>query len=934
MIRPRGIVPPLALLCVSLLVTAACATAGAGAPLGMPFSRSGAPQVTAGPTKDECTKELPVLEARLAALYRERLRIREKLTAAGFERTSAESIGDGTAAPGLALEALRSADALEKQLEGLPTANPGLGTEIDWIAANWFDPVLMRWTSAQIRSLTSLTAEQFRDLKTETKSLREMLPNSTSTQRRIEELRGCPRRKPVREPEMPPAAVETAAPLQHAASANSAITCGPETTRVGCKETVTVESRDAASTFRPLDSSSLTSDELRVFGPDASAWIAFARAVAGIGSGAERVYVDGMPAMAGVPASMIGRISVNGDPFTVEYSGVGETRIDINLVAPERRWRGTMSSPSFGFGGGSPLGQTGTRTSRNASLGVSGPIPRMPVTLSFNANRYFDARQPLFVTPESGSIARIDNDLQTTSSSSDLQFSAAFVTSRVMARAALSDSRMQMDHAGIGGTNGPTTGQHLDAWTRSLQTSWRLADGGRIHRGGFSFRQDRLDAVADSVAPLSMITGQFATGGDELAFSSRRTESWTAKHVVEMATGALKIGVEGSRETLGDQSVPNPLGRFQFSSLTSATATWIVSRGRSTTTMRSTSAALFGEHLTMNTPRMTMRSGLRLDWQNGAGVMISPRVVASARVSAYQISGGAGLFVQSWSPDLFVMAAERDGAHGTTFVVHDVVATSLDEIDAAGGEPLRTSIALGFERRRDLILRGGIQRRIGPVQTGIEHTWTRGQSLPGAVRVREANGLVDYISSDRTLRRHQSHVRASAQRGANAIMAYYQHVWSFDDSDGPAVTPARQGDVRGEWGRSAGVTRHAVGITGLARLPEHIHLALTLEARSGMPYTVLTGFDADGLATFTDRGGRARNSGTLPSFCKISLSASRTVRVPSAAWLVFDVGVRADNLTNRRNVTSVGRVVGSPTFGVPLDATAGRSIRIWASLAR
>jgi len=193
---------------------------------------------------------------------------------------------------------------------------------------------------------------------------------------------------------------------------------------------------------------------------------------------------------------------------------------------------------------------------------------------------------------------------------------------------------------------------------------------------------------------------------------------------------------------------------------------------------------------------------------------------------------------------------------------------------------------------------------------------------------------VDRISSDRTLRRHQTYVRASVRRRTDTIVAYYQHVWSFDDSDGPFVPPARQGDVIGEWARSAGVARHAAGVTGGLRLPGQIRVSLTAEARTGTAYTVLTGYDPEGLAVFTDRGGRPRNAGSLPAFCKVSLSASRRLSVPRAAWLTFDVGVRADNATDHRNVTSVGRVAGTPTFGVPLDATAGRSIRFWASLAR
>lgn len=202
------------------------------------------------------------------------------------------------------------------------------------------------------------------------------------------------------------------------------------------------------------------------------------------------------------------------------------------------------------------------------------------------------------------------------------------------------------------------------------------------------------------------------------------------------------------------------------------------------------------------------------------------------------------------------------------------------------------------------------------------------------MRERDGADLVDVISSGRSLQRHQTHLRASLRRHANAIVAHYQHAWSFDDSQAALALPARQADVSGEWARSSGVPRHAVDVTATLRLPRQIRMSLLAEARVGTPYMILTGRDVDRLAAFTDRGGLPRNAGTLPPYRRISVSASRLIRAPRVAWLVFDVGMRADNLTNRRNVTSIGYILDSPMFGVPLAAAPGRSIRVWASLAR
>lgn len=710
------------------------------------------------------------------------------------------------------------------------------------------------------------------------------------------------------------------------------VTCRPDGTRVICQDGVAVAGSSVPPLLRPLSSASLTGEELSVLGPDSSAWIAFALMVAGVGPGAQRLYVDGMP-VTSAPASMIDRVTVNGDPFTAEHSNVGATRIDIEPRTPDRRWRGDLSSPSFGAGGGSPLGPTGAPMSRSTTFGLSGAVPRLPLTFSVQGSRRLDARRPLFAMPHAGTLATADDDLLTTSNGSGLAMGVVLLTNRVVVRATWSGNSMHAEHAGIGGTNGPTTGQRLDSKSHSLQTTWRIADTERVHRGGFSFRKDSLNALADSPAPSIMVTGQLATGGDELAVSTRRSAAWTFKHVVDGGSGKWKTGFEGTRDVVSNARTPNPHGRFQLATADAVTGTWIVSAGPSAASAETTSAALFAEQLTMHTPRATLRSGIRLDWQDGAGIIVSPRVVASVRVARFQVSAAAGLFVQAWAPDLFATAAGRTGSTGM-FVLQDVPALSIDAIEPARGDRLRIMIMPAFERRRDLIARAGLLRNIGPLHTGIEHTWTHGTSLTGAVRERGDGELVDVISSGRRLRRHQTHVRASMHRKVGSITAHYQHAWSFDDSDAPLALPARAGDVQGEWARSTGVPRHAAGLTASVRLPHQIRVSLMTEAQSGLPYTILSGRDVGGLAAFSDRGGLPRNAGTLPAFRKLSLAASRLVRIPSVAWLAFDVGIRADNLTNQRNVTSVGHVLGSPMFGVPLSASPGRSVRFWAALAR
>lgn len=172
---------------IALLVASACAARNP-ADGAMGRARGPAEPVV---TKRPCTPELAAIDTRLAGLERTRAATRDRLRAAGFERTAADLIGDATAPPGLAIDAARSADALEQLLQGRSLAYPALANEIDWIALNWFDSALKRWTPRHIRILTSMTAPEFGALKQDTVALRQQVSDIGDLRTRREGLADC-----------------------------------------------------------------------------------------------------------------------------------------------------------------------------------------------------------------------------------------------------------------------------------------------------------------------------------------------------------------------------------------------------------------------------------------------------------------------------------------------------------------------------------------------------------------------------------------------------------------------------------------------------------------------------------------------------------------------------------------------------------------------
>jgi hypothetical protein len=117
-------------------------------------------------------------------------------------------------------------------------------------------------------------------------------------------------------------------------------------------------------------------------------------------------------------------------------------------------------------------------------------------------------------------------------------------------------------------------------------------------------------------------------------------------------------------------------------------------------------------------------------------------------------------------------------------------------------------------------------------------------------------------------------------------------------------------------------------------LPGSVQVFATAMAASGVPYSVVTGRDAEGLATFTDRDGAPRNDARLPASRTASLQASRRFRVPGTHGVSIDAGVRVENLLNSITITSVGTVAGTAWFGRPLAVSGSRAIAVWMTMAR
>ncbi len=172
------------------------------------------------------------------------------------------------------------------------------------------------------------------------------------------------------------------------------------------------------------------------------------------------------------------------------------------------------------------------------------------------------------------------------------------------------------------------------------------------------------------------------------------------------------------------------------------------------------------------------------------------------------------------------------------------------------------------------------------------------------------------------------------------------------DADSATLFPQSSYSDRGETARASWESTHRLFAIGQLSLPEKLSLTSQFDASSGDPYNVVTGMDNNGDGVFNDRpsltaqqgtgtyqtpfgllnttglnGSLDRNAGTMPALIHLDTNLSRTFELHSHSLAAdrhqsITLNARSANLLNHTNVTTVGSVVGSPTFTQPLAAEA------------
>jgi hypothetical protein len=711
-------------------------------------------------------------------------------------------------------------------------------------------------------------------------------------------------------------------------------------------ETATV-TPDAAARLRRVapGSVSLIDTELKAVAGNTRDLVRYASLLVGAAIRPTTVYVDGLPAGVLPPIDAIERISVNADAFAAEFANGDVTFIQIITKAPARTFRVTAASDLLGLGGGDVIAPGSHSASRFGNVRVTGPVPHLPVTFSsaVSVGRTSMDVPIRAVLPDRG--AGPDTAIATNriwSGAVDLHYSP---TPPIRIRSSYQQSRADAGNLGVGGIVVPEAGFASSFVAREARATMTAIGSRLLYEGGVIAGQTSSKTMANSAGMGIAVSGDVVMGGSSISRAQTNRIQWTSKHVLRSQSSrpwSAGITVAGTDDS--SRLAPNPAGTFQFADAESyatalaggATGTWFVTRGHQAVRYINVTAAPFLQKTLARSKYVELDAGVRADFQAGFGTIVAPRMSIAGEWRGVNIRAGAGLFVRTLPAAIFVAAIANDGRHLEQFMATDVSFVNVASAQLDGQGSIRSRLSPTLARPRQWMERISVERRLGNLTSAVEYTWTE-DALLGSRRLAVGAGWADVVESNRAARGRRLHLRAAYTWKRQQLVANYEWTRARDNSDGPFSFLERADDIAAEFVRSAGVSPRNFTAAGTFRLPAAVSLTISDTWRNSAPFDITTGSDVLRTGLTVDRGGRARNSGTGPGYHSVAAYGYRRIPLPKIPGRpvrrhYLDLGVQADNILDRRNYISVGSVAGSSTFGRPLAAFPGRSVRLFLSV--
>ena len=311
---------------------------------------------------------------------------------------------------------------------------------------------------------------------------------------------------------------------------------------------------------------------------------------------------------------------------------------------------------------------------------------------------------------------------------------------------------------------------------------------------------------------------------------------------------------------------------------------FLLSGGNPAANLMQTEVGLFVEDNWRARPSLTMGFGLRYEAQNHLGdwTDLAPRVSLAwalpggpAKKSNVVLRLGSGVFYDRFSEKLVLQTMRFNGISQQQVLIREPnFFPTVPTMSALRSlQPIETIRQTDWHLRAPRIIESavGIEFQL-PKKTVVSFSYrnTRGTHLlesrnttaplpsgqsSNLEPTRPAANVNTYsyesggiLNQNQFLAKIESHFSQDF-----SIFARYTYGQAFDTTDGPGSFPANQYDLNGEYGRSATDVRHRFFFSGTAKAPFGLQISPFIIVRSGLPFNITTGRDANGDSLFTDR---------------------------------------------------------------------------------
>ena len=529
------------------------------------------------------------------------------------------------------------------------------------------------------------------------------------------------------------------------------------------------------------------------------------------------------------------------------------------------------------------------------------------------------------------------------------------------------------------------------AYARTASESlFRVSESGPLSRLWFAesrLQIRRANTRSDSAfeEPTVRVLDAFTSGGAQVAGGRESTDVELATDIDYARRGhSMRMGalIEGGQYRSDNRS--NYLGTYTFPSLADYEAgrpsTYTVRTGNPLVSYSQWQAGVYFQDDWRVRQNLTLSGGVRQEFQTHisdpshfgprGGFTWSPFKSGKTTVRA-----GTGIFYDWLEAEIYEQTLRVDGERQRDTVIlnpgfPDPLAGSASEQVLP---PSKYLLANGIVLPKRALVLFALTQRISPnfsVNASYNHQegWDRFRGVNvnaplDGVRPDPSLGNITQVESTARLEADSFNVGMNFSIPQRRMFLFANYGWNNqrNDADGAFSLPANNYDLAAEWARATGIPRHMASAVFNTVLRRDLRLGLSTSARSGVPYNVTTGYDANGDTVFNDRpAGTPRNSLTSAAMWDVAARLTYAFgfgeRPPSTGTpggqmvvmrmgggagdllgglsgggaenkrIRFELFVAASNVFNHVNPMGYSGVMTSPFFGQPTMAGPARKI--------